>query len=251
MPRTVTGTTQPRRRAATAPAGRERPVTVLLQEALDDLQRHASPATRDGLARFAIPTDKALGVSMANVQAIAKRLGRNHELAAALWATDIYEARMMAAYVDEPARVTAAQMDRWCRDFDNWALCDTLSFALFDRTPHAWRKVEQWAGRREEFVKRTAFALLWSLTRHDKQAGDEPFLRGLLLIEQAASDERNFVKKAVNMALRAIGRRNAALHAAAEAVAQRLARSLNATARWVGKDALRDLAKHAAGAGVN
>ncbi|MFC3551692.1 DNA alkylation repair protein [Lysobacter cavernae] len=237
--------TKPRQRTTATATRGERPVAVLLQEALDDLKRHASQATRDGMARYAIPADKALGVSMANIQAIAKRLGRNHELAAALWATDVYEARMMTAYVDEPARITAAQMERWCRDFDNWALCDTLSFALFDRTPHAWRKVEQWAGRREEFVKRTAFALLWGLALHDKQAGDEPFLRSLLLVEQAASDDRNFVKKAVSMALRAIGRRNPALHAAAGVVAQRLAQSDSTAARWIGKDALRDLAKHA------
>jgi 3-methyladenine DNA glycosylase AlkD len=132
-------------------------------------------------------------------------------------------------------------MDRWVRDFDNWAICDTACFALFDRTPHAWCKVAQWSRRREEFIKRTAFALLWSLTVHDKRAGDESFIQGLRLIEQAATDERHFVKKAVNMALRAIGKRNAALNAAAVAVAQRLSVSTQAAARWVGKDALREL----------
>jgi 3-methyladenine DNA glycosylase AlkD len=149
---------------------------------------------------------------------------------------------MLATFVDEPARVTAGQMDRWCRDFDNWAICDTACFALFDRTPHAWRKVAQWARRRDEFGKRAAFALLWSLTVHDRRAGDEPFARGLRLIEQAATDERNFVKKAVNMALRAVGKRNPALTAAAVTVARRLAASPQAAARWVGKDALRELA---------
>jgi 3-methyladenine DNA glycosylase AlkD len=132
-------------------------------------------------------------------------------------------------------------MDRWCRQFDNWAICDTLSFALWDRTPYAWAKVEQWAGRREEFIKRTAFALLWSLTVHDKDAGDKQFIRGLALIEAAATDERNFVKKAVNMALRAIGKRNAGLNAAAASVATRLAASPDATARWVGRHALREI----------
>ncbi len=122
---------------------------------------------------------------------------------------------MLASFVDDPAQVTAAQMDRWCRDFDNWALCDALSFNLFDRTPHAWAKVTLWSTRRREFEKRTAFALLWSLTVHDKRAGDAPFLNGLALIERAAGDDRHFVKKAVNMALRAIGKRNPALQAAA------------------------------------
>ncbi len=148
---------------------------------------------------------------------------------------------MLATFVDEPERVTAAQMERWCLDFDNWAICDTACFALFDRTPHAWGKVAAWAGRREEFVKRTAFALLWSLTVHDKESGDAPFLRGLALIERGAADDRNFVKKAVNMALRAVGKRNPALHVAAVATSRRLADSTDATARWVGKDALREL----------
>jgi 3-methyladenine DNA glycosylase AlkD len=132
-------------------------------------------------------------------------------------------------------------MDRWCRDFDSWAICDTVCFNLFDRTPYAWQKVAQWRDQPEEFVKRAAFALLWGLTGHDKQAGDEPFLGGLLFIECAASDERNFVKKSVNMALRAIGKRNSSLNAAAVTVARRLAGSPEAAARWVGKDALREL----------
>jgi 3-methyladenine DNA glycosylase AlkD len=193
------------------------------------------------MARYAIPSHNAFGVSMANMKVLAKRLGRNHELAAALWDTCWYEARMLATLIDEPARVTPAQMDRWCRDFDNWAICDTACFALFDRTPHAWDKVAQWSGKRDEFGKRAAFALLWGLTVHDKKAGDEAFLQGLLLIERAATDDRNFVKKAVNMALRATGKRNTALNAAAVATARRLADSPEASARWVGKDALREL----------
>jgi 3-methyladenine DNA glycosylase AlkD len=211
------------------------------QAAVAWLKRHGTKAHRDGMARFAIPSDKAFGVSMSKMQVLAKQLGKNHELAAALWGTGWYEARMLAQYVDDPARVTAAQMDRWCRDFDNWAICDTACFALFDRTPHAWRKVEQWAGRRNEFEKRAAFALLWGLTVHDKGAGDEPFLRSLPLIERAATDERHFVKKSVNMALRAIGKRSPSLNAAAIKVAKRLAASPEAAPRWIGKDALREL----------
>ena len=180
-------------------------------------------------------------MSMKNIQLLAKQLGRDHALAAALWETGWYEARMLTAYVDEPERVTSAQMDRWSRQFDNWAICDTLAFALWDRTPHAWTKVEQWAGRREEFIKRTAFALLWSLSVHDKGATDKQFIRGLALIEQAATDDRNFVMKAVNMALRAIGKRNPALNAAAAKTATRLAASSNVSARWVGKHALREI----------
>ena len=193
------------------------------------------------MARYSIPSDHAYGVAMKDIKALGKTLGRNQALAVALWATGVYEARMLASFVGDPAQLTPAQMERWCKDFDNWAFCDAMSFNLFDRTPHAWAKVTQWSSRRNEFQKRTAFALLWSLTVHDKAAGDELFEEGLALIEREAGDKRNFVKKAVNMALRAIGKRNRALNAAATVVARRLANSKDATARWVGKDALREL----------
>ena len=218
-----------------------RPLKERVDEAIAWLRSHATKATRDGMARYNIPSDKAFGVSMKNIQVLAKQLGRDHALAAALWETGWYEARMLTAYVDEPERVTSAQMDRWSRQFDNWAICDTLAFALWDRTPHAWTKVEQWAGRREEFIKRTAFALLWSLSVHDKEATDKQFIRGLALIEQGAADDRNFVMKAVNMALRAIGKRNTALNAAAAKTATRLVESTDASAKWVGKHALREI----------
>jgi 3-methyladenine DNA glycosylase AlkD len=212
-----------------------------VQEALVWLEENSTERDRENLVRFAISTSKAFGVSMTNMKVLANRLGRNHELAAALWDTGWYEARMLATLIDEPARVTPAQMDRWCRGFDNWAICDTVCFALFDRTPHAWRKFEQWSGRREEFIKRAAFALLWGLSVHDKHSGDEPFAKGLLLVEREATDERHFVKKAVNMALRAIGKRSSALNLAAVSVAQRLSASTESAPRWVGNDALREL----------
>jgi 3-methyladenine DNA glycosylase AlkD len=193
------------------------------------------------MARYALPSDKAFGVTVADLRKLAKELGCNHELAAALWATGWYEARLLAALVDDPAQVTPAQMDRWCKGFDNWGIVDTVCFHLFDKTPHAFQKVEQWATRQPEFEKRAAFALLWGLTVHAKDAADEEFQKGLRLIESAATDGRNFVKKAVNMALRATGKRNAALHAAALEVAGCLASSSDPTARWNGKDALREL----------
>jgi 3-methyladenine DNA glycosylase AlkD len=212
-----------------------------VQSALTWLERHSTKRDRENLARFGITAGKAFGVSMANIQVLAKRLGRNHELAAALWDTGWYEARMVTSFVDEPARVTPAQMDRWCRDFDNWGICDTVCFCLFDRTPHAWAKVAQWSDTRDEFVKRAAFALLASLAGHDKRSGDEPFMESLRLIERAATDERNFVKKGVSWALRRVGRRNAALNAAAVTVARRLSVSPGAAARWVGRGALKEL----------
>jgi len=217
-------------------------VVARLKSALDALERKATRRDLENISRFGIAASKPIGVSMANMRAIAKDIGRDHDLAFALWKTGIYEARMLATLVDDPGKVTAAQLEAWCRDFDNWAIVDTACFALFDRTPHAWAKVTQWSTRRGEFQRRAAFALLWSLTVHDKEAPDANFEAGLRLIEQAATDERHFVKKAVNMALRATGKRKPKLRAAAVAVARRLAESDDATARWVGKDALRELA---------
>jgi len=195
----------------------------------------------DMAKRYAIYTDKAFGVSMSNIQKVARPLGKNHELAMALWETGWYEARLLTSFVDDPALVTESQMDRWARDFDNWGVVDTLCFNLFDRTPLAWRKVAAWCPRKEEFIKRAGFALLWSLTVHDKAAPVEKFISGLTFVEREADDDRNFVKKAVNMALRAVGKRNSALHKAAVTVARRLADSPKAAPRWIGKDALREL----------
>jgi 3-methyladenine DNA glycosylase AlkD len=209
--------------------------------ALRWLEDHASKSVRDGMLRYAIPNDDALGVRMGDIQKLARQLGRDHSLALALWKTGMYEARMLAAYIDEPARVTTAQMDAQARAFDNWAICDTLCFALWVQTPHAFAKIHQWASSRHEFVKRAAFALLASVALKDREARDSEFLRGLKLIEKAAADERNFVKKAVNWALRGIGSRNLALNDAALAVAERLAQSTEPAPRWVGMDASRQL----------
>ena len=223
------------------PNGSKPSVQNQVDFALTWLKRHTSKATLEGMARYSIPSNHAYGVAMKDIKTLAAMLGRNQRLAVALWSTGIYEARILASFVGDPERLTSAQMDRWCKDFDNWAFCDAMSFNLFDRTPHAWTKVAEWSNRRNEFEKRTAFALLWSLTVHDKSAGDESFRKGLLLIEREAGDGRHFVKKATNMALRAIGKRNRALNAAAVVVARRLAASKQASARWVGKDALREL----------
>lgn len=212
-------------------------------DALAWLEKHSSKRVRDGMARYAIPSDTALGVPVGTIRQLGKTLGRDHALALALWDTNVYEARFLATFVGDPAKLTAAQMDRWCRDFDNWAVCDTACFHLFDKTPLAWRKVPQWAAKRGEFVRRAAFALLASLALHDGSATNDAFRRALPLIESAARDERNFVKKAVSWALRALGRRNLALGAECRALASRLAASDDSTARWIGRDALRDLSR--------
>ena len=213
--------------------------------ALAALKKQGTKKNREGLARYAIVAEKVFGVSVGAIRVLAKKLGRSHELAMALWATGWYEARMLAAFVDEPERVTPAQMDRWARDFDNWAICDTACFHLFDRTPHAFRKIADWSRSRAEFERRAAFALLASVAAHDREAADAAFVRCLPLIEQCAGDDRNFVKKGVSWALRMIGRRSPRLHARSIALARRLADSSEPAARWIGRDALRDLSKPA------
>ena len=225
----------------TASAVEKVPLAQRLKAALAALEKLRTRRDLDNLPRFGISAKGALGVSMANVQRVAKTLGRDHELAHALWDSGCYEARLLTAFVAEPARVTPADMERWCHDFDNWAVCDTLCFHLFDRVPHAWNKIRKWSRAREEFVKRTAFALMASIAGHDRDAEDAVFLAGLPLIEAAASDPRNFVKKAVNWALRRIGRRNRALNVACVALSQTLVASSDATARWVGRGALKEL----------
>ena len=224
-----------------APRGKS--ADIDLQGALDWLRDHATKATLDGMARYAIPSENALGVAMRDVQALAKIIGKNHDLAAELWSSGVYDARLLACYVDDPALVTPKQMDAWAKDFDNWAIVDTVCFALFKKVPHAWPKVAQWATKKDEFIKRGAFALLWALA--GSADDDAPFTRGLQLIEKAASDDRNFVKKSVNMALRAIGKRSVSLHAAACGLAERLAASKDASAAWIGRDALKELSSPA------
>lgn len=213
-------------------------------EALAALQALGTEEGRLGMARYGIVAAKVYGVSVANIRALAKQVGRDHDLAEALWRTGWYEARLLAAFVDDPKLVTPAQMDRWAGDFENWADCDTICFHLFDKTAHAFAKVDQWAADEREFVRRAAFGLLASVALHDKKAADAPFLDRLPLIEAAATDPRNFVKKGVSWALRGIGgRKSPALKAAARAMADRLAASPDKTARWIGRDAQKAFAK--------
>jgi 3-methyladenine DNA glycosylase AlkD len=212
-----------------------------VKEVVSSLKRASTKKTLDSLPRYGITDAKAMGVSVGDIQVIARRIGKDHQLAEALWATGWYEARLLTAFIDEPERVTSAQMDRWCRDFDNWGICDTVCFHLFDRTPHAWAKIHKWHDGRAEFVKRAAFALLASVALHDKKEPDARFVESLGLIERAAVDDRNFVKKGVSWALRLIGRRNPALNDAALALSRRLAASDQPAARWIGKGAVKEL----------
>lgn len=213
-----------------------------MAKALASLERRGSKRVRDEMGpRYGIFAENAYGVPMRDIQAIAKELGRDHELAEALWNAGVYEARLLTAYVDDPAAVTSAQMDRWAKDFDNWGVVDTVCFSLFDRSPHAWKKVTPWCRRREEFVRRAGFVLLACLALHDKNASDDAFMKTLPLLERGAMDERHLVSKAVSWAIRSIGGRSAALNAALIDMGGRLATADDAPSRTVGKLALKDL----------
>jgi len=223
-------------RKKTAPATMDAPAVLAL------LKEHSSKKTLDGMARFGIPSDNALGVPMSTMQKLAKGIGKSHTLAAALWKTGCYEARILACLVDEPEEVTSAQMDRWAREFGNWAVCDSACFHLFNRSPLALEKIPQWAASDDEFVKRGAFALLACIPAKDA-AAQKALAAMLPLVESAADDDRNFVKKGVSWALRRVGQRSASLHAAALELARRLEASGVKSARWIGKDAIKDLTR--------
>jgi 3-methyladenine DNA glycosylase AlkD len=211
--------------------------------ALAELKRLSSPKVREGMLRYGLPNDKALGVAVGDIQTLGKKLGRSQALAEALWKTDVYEARLLAAFVGEPEKLTPKLMDAWCRDFDNWGVVDTVCFKLFDQSPHGWTRVEKWARLKGEQQKRAGFVMLACLAAHSDDIPDAQFRNFLPLIEWGATDERNFVKKGVSWALRMVGRQSPAMRKECLALARRLAASEDPTARWVGKDALRDFGK--------
>ncbi len=212
------------------------------REVISELRSRANPGDLEGMARFGIATDRALGgSSIPHLRWLAKRLGKDHRLAAELWASRIHEARILAGLVDDPAAVTEEQMEAWAAEFDSWDVVDGVCGSLFDKTPFAYGKAVEWSSRREEFVKRAAFALMAMLALHDKQAEDRSFEVFLPIIERESGDPRNLVRKAVNWALRQIGKRNLALNAKAIATAVRIKESGVRSAKWVASDALREL----------
>lgn len=212
-----------------------------LQTALALLRKDARPNELTGMARFGINPEKRLGLSMPAMRRIAKTLGHDHELALSLWGTGMPDAQIVAGMVAEPAKLTSFQMDAWASSLTSWDVCDQVCGSAFLASPMAWTKVTEWAVRNEEFVRRAAFALLATLSVHDKKAADERFSDMLPLIEAASGDERNFVKKAVNWALRNIGKRNPVLNAAAINAARRIHLQDSRSARWIAADALREL----------
>jgi 3-methyladenine DNA glycosylase AlkD len=210
-------------------------------EVLERLQSLGDPRNVEGMARYGIRTKKAFGVSAPQLRQLAKELRKEHELADRLWGTGVHDARILAALIDDPALVTERQMDRWAKDFDTWAVCDSACGCLFDKTPYAWDKATEWIERQEEYVKRAGFVLMAALAVHDKKAPNERFEAFLSLIESHATDERNFVKKAVNWALRQIGKRNLHLNALAIRAGEQIRRIDSKAARWIASDALREL----------
>jgi len=208
---------------------------------IDILQEMASPAYREGMLRFGIANHKALGVKIPQLRKLAKEIKKNHQLAQQLWATDIHEARILATMIDDPKQVTEGQIDKWVLDFETWDVCDQACGNLFDRTPFALQKALEFSARDEEFVKRTGFVLMAALAVHDKKADDMVFIQFFPIIEREAWDERNFVKKAVNWALRQIGKRNRTLKPLAIATAERILQQTSRSAKWIAADALREL----------
>jgi 3-methyladenine DNA glycosylase AlkD len=218
---------------------------MTLNQALKWLEKKGSRRHKDSLARYGIIATRAYGVPVGTLLGFAREHGKDRALAGALWKSGYYEARLLAAMLDEPHRVTRRQMNAWSRDFDNWGVCDTVCWHLFDYSPFAWEALRKWSSSPREFVKRAAFAMMAGQAAHNKTVADTRFLPLLPLIEKGAADDRNFVKKAVSWALRRIGHRSPRLHATAMATARRLAASERASCRWVGKDALRDLSRPA------
>lgn len=208
---------------------------------LERLQAMGNPEDAAGMARFGINIEKAYGIRIPELRKLAKELGKDHQLALDLWDSGMHEARILASMLDDPKQVTEKQLEAWVSDFNSWDLCDQCCGNLFDKTPFAYDKVVEWAARPEEFVKRAGFALLAWLAVHDKKAPDEQFEGFLPLILRESTDERNFVKKAVNWALRHIGKRNLALNAKAIVAAEEMAKINNKAAKWNANDALREL----------
>ena len=212
-----------------------------VKDVMEKLQSKAQPEQSEGMAKYGIPVEGRLCVSVPDMRKLAKEIGRDHKLALDLWKTGIGEARILAAMVGDPDKLTEEQMDDWVKGINSWDVCDQVCMNLFEKNQLAWKKIVDWSKREEEFVKRTAFSLIACLAWHDKEAGDEKFIELFPVIIRGATDERNFVKKAVNWALRNIGKRNLNLNQAAINAANEIRRLDWKAARWVASDAIREL----------
>ena len=216
-----------------------------LRSILAEMKSKADPEAVKGMARFGISSSNTLGLSVPTIRSIAKRVGKDHRVAQGLWESGIHEARILATLVDEPSKVSETQMERWVSEFDSWDVCDGCCGNLFDRTPFAFAKALQWSRRKEEFVKRAGYVLMAELAVHDKDAPDKAFLQFFPYLRRGSTDPRNFVKKAVNWAIRQIGKRNLKLNREAQKLAGSISDLDSPSARWVASDALRELRSEA------
>jgi len=210
-------------------------------EILKKLKSLSDPKAVEGMTRFGINPKNTYGASMPELRKLAKEIGKDHSLSQQLWSSGVHEARIIAGLIDKAEDVTEEQMEKWVKDFDSWDVCDQVCMNLFDKTEFAYKKAEEWSSRKEEFVKRAAFALMASLAVHDKKAKDEVFLKFLPIIKRESLDERNFVRKAVNWALRQIGKRNKNLNKEAVKVSKEIQKINSKTAKWIASDAIREL----------
>ena len=211
------------------------------EDILKKLEAKARQDQLEGMARYGISTERRLGVKVPDMRKIAKEAGKDHALALELWKTGIPDAQIVAALMGEPEKLTDAQMEDWVKDFNSWDVCDQVCMNLFDKSPLAIKKIHEWSGREEEFVKRAAYALIACVAWHDKEAEDDMFIQLFPVIKRGATDERNYVKKSVNWALRHIGKRNIQLNKAAIDFAEKIRQMDSKTARWIASDALREL----------
>ncbi len=208
---------------------------------IEELESLSNPEDAEGRARFGISHQKTYGVRMPELRSIAKNAGKNHELAEELWNAGYGETKILAGLIEDPKMVTEDQMEKWVNEFDSWDVCDQCCINLFRKIPFARQKIFEWSLREEEFVKRAAFAMIAVLAVHDKKAGDEKFEEFFPLIIREANDNRNFVKKAVNWALRQIGKRNVALNKRAIEIAEEISNMDSKNAKWMASDAIREL----------
>ena len=216
-------------------------VNLSFTDIIDELKLKSNPENVAGMARYGINPKGTLGVSVYELRRLAKKIGRSHEKAQRLWYSGIHEARILASMIDDPASVREEQMEAWVKEFDSWDVCDQVCSNLFDKTGHAYRKAAEWSRRDEEYVKRAGFATMAALAAQDKEARDEALMRFLPIIKRESIDDRNYVRKAVNWALRNIGKRNLRLNRAAIRTAKEIQRIDSKTARWIASDALREL----------
>jgi 3-methyladenine DNA glycosylase AlkD len=212
-----------------------------VEDILKKLKAKARPDQVEGMARYGISPERRLGVKVPDMRKLAKEVGKDHELALELWKTGIPDAQIVAALVAEPEKLTDVQMEDWVKNLNSWDVCDQVCMNLFDKSPLAIKKIHDWSGREEEFVKRAAYALIACIAWHDKEAEDDTFIQLFPVIKFGATDARNYVKKSVNWALRHIGKRNIKLNKAAIEVAEEIGRMDSKAARWIASDALREL----------